>query len=569
MSNSKHIHPVHPIVLIKCTNLLHDDSTMFSIKYNKWDDLKEEMIKEKDILNFTTPDKEKYLCILPIVKTEEETKLSSYFGPHPSELIMPLIKEKVCSYLVDVYWSYEICHGRHIIQYHEDRETKKRDEYYLGNIVFQTPKEKYFDHLNPPKKQIQGKDIPYYSVQYRSGTICDLTGKPRNTSLIYICVERAKDIVISQIEVSVCQYEIIVATDRLCSHPSFKTPEKKEHIISCFLKEPKDRVDPQPKRLVYEVKGREQDIANELSMIVNENIKIKVKQIDTTKKIEFEVEDDDDLSHSKDSDKFEDFDDKVIDNIANLIKYTNLPSMDFFDVEDQNDILSEIRSNTKISNFDQLDVDEQYTIASNVAKKIYLNRIRRNFFNGEQCIIGGKGWWKHRFCLESHIEQYHGKPGDLDYKVLNLGFFDISSQIKWVSADKSRLPIIDEGKVIQVRQFYSGGNVCDENNQPRQTEVRIRCDKDLYKKKSEAIQLYLEEPTQCKYILTMASGTFCNKMNDFIQYGYININNEQIQKDMIDKVVEIYKGYSEASKKDNQKVVENKDKVKKIIHDDL
>ncbi|CEF67051.1 Endoplasmic reticulum lectin 1 [Strongyloides ratti] len=531
------------------------------------------MIKENNILNFTTPDKEKYLCVLPIVKTEQETKLSSYYGPHPSELIMPLIKEKVCSYLVDVYWSYEVCHGRHIIQYHEDRETKKRDEYYLGNIVFQTPKEKYFDHLNPPKKQIQGKDIPYYSVQYRSGTICDLTGKPRNTSLIYICVEKAKDIVINQVEVSVCQYEIIVATDRLCSHPSFKPPEKKEHMISCFLKEPKDRVDPYPKRLVYEIKGREQDIANELSMIVNNNIKIKVvKQIDNPKEIQLQVDEDVDSDEKKESERFVDFDDKEdYESLANsLVKYSDLPSMEFFDVEDQSDILTEIKLNDDINIFDKLDANEQNTIASNVAKKISLNRIRRNFFNGEQCITGGKGWWRHRFCLESHIEQYHGKPGDHDYKVLNLGFFDISSHIKWVSADKSRLPITDDGKVIQVRQLYVGGNVCDENKQARQTEVRIRCDKNLYNKRSEAIQLFMEEPTQCKYILTIISGTFCNRMNDFIQYGYININNEQIQKDMIEKIITIYNGYSETIRKEGQKAVENKEnKINEIIHDDL
>lgn len=62
------------LVFIRSTNLLHDDSTMFSIKYNKWDDFNENMIKENNILNFTTPDKEKYLCVLPIVKTEVRIK---------------------------------------------------------------------------------------------------------------------------------------------------------------------------------------------------------------------------------------------------------------------------------------------------------------------------------------------------------------------------------------------------------------------------------------------------------------------------------------------------------------
>uniref|UniRef100_A0A0N5CEM0 Endoplasmic reticulum lectin 1 n=1 Tax=Strongyloides papillosus TaxID=174720 RepID=A0A0N5CEM0_STREA len=532
------------------------------------------MSKEKEILNFTTPDKERYLCILPTVKNEEEKKLSSYFGPHPSELISPLIKGKICSYLVDVYWSYEVCHGKHIIQYHEDRDTKKRVEYYLGNIVFQTPKEKYFDHLNPPKKQIQGKDIPYYSVQYKSGTICDLTGKPRNTSLLYICVEKAKDIVISQVEVSVCQYEIIVATDRLCSHPSFKTPEKKEHMISCFLKEPKDRADPYPKRLLHDLKEKEQDMANELSMIIGNNIKVKVKHIEDPKDLEFDVEEEnygDDIDSKNDPEKYVDYEEKSFGSLSNKDKQINLPNMDFFDSEDQSDIISELKVNSDIKSFNDLDVNKQYAIARNVAKRITLNRIRRNFFNGEQCIVGGKGWWKHKFCLESYIQQFHGKPGDADYKVLNLGFFDHASHVKWITADKSRLPTVDEGKIIQIRQFYMGGNVCDENQQPRQTEVRIRCDRNLYKKKSDAIQLYMEEPTQCKYILTIASGTFCDRMDDFIPYGYININNDQIESDMTQKIFEIYEAYSKIKNKDTTTVKEDKhlEEVKERIHDDL
>lgn len=35
---------------------------------------------------------------------------------------------------LEAYWTYELCHGRYVRQYHEEREGKKvkLQEYYLG-----------------------------------------------------------------------------------------------------------------------------------------------------------------------------------------------------------------------------------------------------------------------------------------------------------------------------------------------------------------------------------------------------------------------------------------------------
>lgn len=41
--------------------------------------------------------------------------------------------------------------------------------------------------MNPPKRKIDNKVQPYYPVTYRQGTVCDLTGKPRSTTVIYAC----------------------------------------------------------------------------------------------------------------------------------------------------------------------------------------------------------------------------------------------------------------------------------------------------------------------------------------------------------------------------------------------
>uniref|UniRef100_A0A0N4ZG55 Endoplasmic reticulum lectin 1 n=1 Tax=Parastrongyloides trichosuri TaxID=131310 RepID=A0A0N4ZG55_PARTI len=553
------------------TNIL-SMSQFLSFNYNYMDEnFDNKVVDENNILNISTPDNEKYMCILPVVQKEEENKLSSYFGPHPAELIEPLIKAKVCSYLIDVYWSYEVCHGRYILQYHEDRDTRKRDEFYLGNIVFQTPKEKYFDHLNPPKKIINSVEVPYYSVPYKSGTVCDLTGKPRNTTLIYICVEKTKDVIISQVEVSSCQYEITVATERLCSHPSFKPKEKKENIISCFLKEPADREEPTPLKLSHDLKRKEKDLNDELSMILSNSVKIKIKNADNHIEFEVDNENEETIDNKKEND-YEEFEKKNSDDNEISIEPSQLPDLDYFDTEDQVEIFNELKINKDIDYYHETSAGRQNYIAINVARKIAIGRLRRNFFTGRNCIVGGKGWWKHKFCLESHIEQFHGRPSDPDYKILNLGYFDYKSHLKWISSNKGRLPLIDREDVVQVRQLYVGGNVCDETGKHRQTEVRLRCDKQALRKGSEAVEIYLEEPTQCNYILTVSSGTFCGKMNMFLPQGFIMVDSDLLQKDVTEKIKEVYTTYSKSITKRRSYQQNNNDvlnKLKERVHDDL
>lgn len=38
------------------------------------------------------------------------------------------------SHRLDVYWSYELCHGKHLRQYHEEKDAKdtKLQQYFLG-----------------------------------------------------------------------------------------------------------------------------------------------------------------------------------------------------------------------------------------------------------------------------------------------------------------------------------------------------------------------------------------------------------------------------------------------------
>lgn len=83
-----------------------------------------------------------------------------------------------CSYRLESYWTYEVCHGKYIRQYHEEREGKKikLQEYILGKWD-----EKHFDRLLEkdqkeredlkedsviPTKKIENSNLPYFEVTW-------------------------------------------------------------------------------------------------------------------------------------------------------------------------------------------------------------------------------------------------------------------------------------------------------------------------------------------------------------------------------------------------------------------
>uniref|UniRef100_A0AC11AQ75 Endoplasmic reticulum lectin 1 n=1 Tax=Ovis aries TaxID=9940 RepID=A0AC11AQ75_SHEEP len=81
------------------------------------------LYKEDNYVIMTTTHKEKYKCILPLVASGDEEEEKDYKGPNPRELLEPLFKQSSCSYRIESYWTYEVCHGKHIRQYHEEKES--------------------------------------------------------------------------------------------------------------------------------------------------------------------------------------------------------------------------------------------------------------------------------------------------------------------------------------------------------------------------------------------------------------------------------------------------------------
>jgi endoplasmic reticulum lectin 1 len=142
----------------------------------------------------------------------------------------PLYEQKSrCTYRLEPYWTYELCHGKYLLQFHEEKDKLKkvaRQEYYLGTYVASNAleEEKAFDPLKPPRRKFDDKMLPYlpikyiqveydcfscyYCYLYVQGAICDINKQPRVTTVIYICDENGKNQMEAITEIASCEYEV-------------------------------------------------------------------------------------------------------------------------------------------------------------------------------------------------------------------------------------------------------------------------------------------------------------------------------------------------------------------------
>lgn len=146
---------------------------------------------------------------------------------------------------MESYWTYELCHGRYVQQYHEERDGKKVrvQKYDLGKFDSMQMKKLITKHeelaKNPnkkseiPMKKIDGINMPYVEMEMTDGSHCDLNDKPRSIRVLYVCYQSGKQEIYSIKETAICEYETIVLTPLLCSHPDYKPQETEEKKINC------------------------------------------------------------------------------------------------------------------------------------------------------------------------------------------------------------------------------------------------------------------------------------------------------------------------------------------------
>jgi len=170
---------------------------------------------------------QKYQCLLPNQENGNEDGSGSGgedAGPAAEvdigALITPL-HSTPCLVRTKDWWTYQICFGKEISQYHVENDKAVGEILSLG--TFNTD------------IQTEDKHVTYYPEWYTNGSKCDLTGRGRETELRFVCNEKAPREFIGDIfEPKSCEYTIVIHTDKICSVPQFKPPVESEPLdINC------------------------------------------------------------------------------------------------------------------------------------------------------------------------------------------------------------------------------------------------------------------------------------------------------------------------------------------------
>uniref|UniRef100_A0AAQ5WX90 Endoplasmic reticulum lectin n=1 Tax=Amphiprion ocellaris TaxID=80972 RepID=A0AAQ5WX90_AMPOC len=135
------------------------------------------------------------------------------------QLIKEFLSGSYCLHGGVGWWKYEFCYGKHVHQYHEDKEQGK-NIVVVGNWNAE-------EHIDWAKKNVarsyQLKDDGVQKVKlvshfYGHGDVCDLTGKPRQVIVKLKCKESESPhaVTVYMLEPQTCQYILGVESPVIC-----------------------------------------------------------------------------------------------------------------------------------------------------------------------------------------------------------------------------------------------------------------------------------------------------------------------------------------------------------------
>lgn len=429
------------------------------------------LYKEDNFVIMTTTEKEKYKCILPSIPTTDEIDERLYNGLSPGELLEPLFKRSTCSYRIESYWTYEVCHGKHVRQYHEEKETGQKisvQEYFLGNAAQKTQipdpdKVKEEETVRSSEEEVQSKNIegqltPYFSMEMGNGTPCLLEkNKPRSTSVLYVCHPEAKHEILSVAEVQTCRYEVVVLTPLLCSHPKYTFKTSPVNPIFC------------------------QSLAGSPMRPHG------LSQLDKLQQQQFK----DLLSPES---------------------------------ETREEEAATLREEGFTASHKPIAVGGQAGVAvgTTLISRLTDDQLIKEFLSGSYCLHGGVGWWKYEFCYGKHVHQYH-EDKEQGKNIVVVGNWNAEEHIDWAQKNVARTyQLKNDGvqKVKLVSHYYGHGDTCDLTGKPRQVIVKLKC------KESEsphAVTVYMLEPQTCQYILGVESPVICRILDTADEYGLLSL----------------------------------------------
>ncbi|TPX61584.1 hypothetical protein SpCBS45565_g07218 [Spizellomyces sp. 'palustris'] len=177
-----------------------------------------------------------YVCSLPRATEKEEF-------PHDARDVGAVLNGLAgkCLHYMTGYWSYEFCPQKWVRQYHAvtaqeasaltpAQKTEVATHNYLIGLFDGSSSSNDVDVV---KYESGGRKKAFLRMRWRGGTICELSGVPREVVIEVFCNPATPYDHISQIqETSTCKYLLTVHTPRLCADPLFN-PHSTQSIIHC------------------------------------------------------------------------------------------------------------------------------------------------------------------------------------------------------------------------------------------------------------------------------------------------------------------------------------------------
>uniref|UniRef100_A0A131YQQ6 Protein OS-9 n=1 Tax=Rhipicephalus appendiculatus TaxID=34631 RepID=A0A131YQQ6_RHIAP len=223
------------LLFIQCAIAYFNVEELRSFKYEV--DIASTPVKISDdigasVMLMTTKFGQEYQCSLPenSYPTEHaESADPEAEAPDVLKLLEPL-RNAPCLTKTRNWWTYELCYGKSIKQFHVENGKPEGAIIFLGlyDYDFDWHNETNLEQFNKTGQQ------KYHSQVYSHGSKCDITGVPRRAEVRYFCDEESTDYIDSVEEPETCSYVFTVHTSRVCAFPPLKRiSPSKPHTISC------------------------------------------------------------------------------------------------------------------------------------------------------------------------------------------------------------------------------------------------------------------------------------------------------------------------------------------------
>ncbi|KAM9899762.1 hypothetical protein OXX79_005541 [Metschnikowia pulcherrima] len=215
-----------------------------------------------------TVGKDEYICEihseteLSKRQKDTETKLPEWENQkdilaNAMAIVHDTFPAEACLYAYDLrgmYWTYALCSGDKIIQYHEGAKPEERPFKHVSqmpNTVFvlgrfsrasdrevlfhnqasKTQYETYMKHAERTVTLLDEKSAPYTHLSAQKavsqivtdGSVCDMTLQPRTIEVVYKCDAAGghKAAILDVLEIKTCHYRMFVHVPKLCSYAPF------------------------------------------------------------------------------------------------------------------------------------------------------------------------------------------------------------------------------------------------------------------------------------------------------------------------------------------------------------